>query len=332
MKNRKHIIFTLAFIIVLSGCDRKINIIEGSFTAINPLSYTDVVYKSTRDTVLISTFSGRIAERVNGQNEERVLINLSDEVYSMAFEPRSHSVYASTLKSGIIKIDIDKGKITDTLPLKSSWISDLHISKNGDILVGRSADGKNYLWNLRNNNAPILLSERLSILSVSGFDEAGCVILRGNGKYTFWNPQKESIEKEMTASGKLVSVDELGNMLLFSDKEFRFYNAFADSVSFRKRHQDWPYYIKEQDTIVRIPLQLSLTVGQLTDEYIFTSGVDRSIRKWSKFDGQHLKDIVEHKATISAIASSPDHSQIVSVDLKGGILFSDINDKAVNKE
>lgn len=332
MNNRKYIIFSIALILVLSGCDRKINIIEGSFTAINPLSYTDVVYTSDRDTVLISTFNGRIAERVNGRSKERLLIRLSDEVYSMVFEPKSHSIYASTLKSGIIKIDADNGQITDTIPLRTSWISDLHISKNGGILVGRSADRKNYLWDLRNKNALIALPESLSVLSAAGIDEAGHVILKGNGKYIFWDPQKKSIEKEITLTEKLACIDELGNMLLFSDKEFHLYNAFADSVSFRNRHSDWPYYLKEQDTIVRIPLQLSLTVGQLTDEYIFTSGVDRSIRKWSKFDGQHLKDIIEHKATISAIACSPDQSQIVSVDLKGGILFSDINDKAVDLE
>lgn len=331
MKNKIYIVFIVVFSVILGSCKQKVIVHESSFTAINPLSYTDVIFKSDRDTVLVSTFSGRLEERIKGQDKENILINLDDEIYSLAYDQKSHRIYASTLGSGILIIDADKKIVTDTLSIDGSWISNIFLSKNGELLAGISAHRQNYIWDAKNNN-PIKLPESLSNYRVAGIDELGNIILKGRGKFAFWNPKMNAIKKEITISGVLKDFDKKGNMLLFNDKDFAFYNFDADSVSFKKHHEDWPYYWKEKDTIVRIPIQFELTVGLLTDQYIFTAGIDRSIRKWNKEDGQLVEDIIEHKATISAIDCSPDQMQIVSVDLKGGILFYEINDKAVYKE
>lgn len=331
MNNRMYLVFSIILGVILGSCKQEVKVHESSFTTVNPLSYTDVIFKSDRDTVLVSTFSGRIAERINGQNKENFLINLADEIYSLAYDQRSHRIYASTLHSGILIIDAIKKTVTDSLHFEESWIADIILSKNGELLAGNSANRQNYIWDIK-NNIPLKLPESLSNYRIAGIDELGNIILKGNGKFIFWNPRMNEITKKITISGILKDIDEKGNMLLFYDKDFAFYRFDADSVAFRKHHEDWPYYLKEQDTVVRIPIQLALTVGQLTDQYIFTAGIDRSIRKWSKDDGQLVQDIVEHKATISAIDFSPDQSQIVSVDLKGGIIFSNTNFKAVNKD
>lgn len=332
MKSRKFLVFAAILMAILYSCEQKVSIKQGAFTAINPLSYTDVTYKSNRDTVLVSTFNGRIAERINGHKAEKLLINLPDEIYNIAYNAKDHRIYASTLNSGIAIIDSEKRTVIDYISLDGTWISDLFLSTNGNLLVGRSAHRQNYIWDLKNNYAPVKLPENLINFRIMGLTETGNVIVKGNGKYVFWNPLKHTIEKEIVLAGNLADIDASGNMLLFNEKDFKYYNASEDAISFEKHHEDWPYYWKEQDTIIRIPLQLSLTVGRLTDEYIFTAGVDRSIRKWSKTNGQHLEDIIEHKATISAIDFSADRTQLVTVDLKGGIRFSEIKEKAVNKE
>lgn len=331
MKNRVYLSFVIVLSLMLGSCKQEIKVNESSLTAINPLSYTDVIFKSDRDTVFVSTFSGRIAKRINGHNEEKLLIDLGDEIYSLAYDQNRNLIYASTRNSGVVIIEEDKMTVIDHLFIEGSWISDIFLSKDGMLLAGYSANGQNHIWNIKNNTR-VIIPDSLSNYRVAGIDESGNIILKGRGNYVFWNSQMNMVEKKITVSGILKDIDESGNMLLFFDKDFQFYNVNTDSVSFRKHHKDWPYYLKDQDTVVRVPLQLSLTVGRLTNKYLFTAGVDRSIRKWNKIDGQHIEDIIEHKATISAMNCSPDKTQLVSVDLKGGILFSEINYRAVNKE
>ncbi|MBC2838601.1 WD40 repeat domain-containing protein [Robiginitalea sp. SC105] len=324
MKSSNYSVFIALLSIILAGCKQEIEIRESAFTAVNPLSYTDVIFKSERDTVLVATFSGRITERIRGQQKEKLLINLQNEIYSLAYEPQNQLLYASTLQSGIVVIDATKNTVIDRLPVEGSWISNIYLSKNGEVLAGLTAHRQNYIRDLKKDQ-PIPVPEKISNYRISGLDEQGAIILKGNGKFVFWDAQTDQFGKELTGSGKLTDVDGSGNMLFLNNKEFQFYNAKADSLSFVKHHPDWPYYYKEQDTLLRIPIQLALTDGKLTDRYIFTAGVDRSIRKWNKMDGQHLGDITEHRATISAMDCSPDKSQLVSVDLKGGILFSEID-------
>ena len=168
------------------------------------------------------------------------------------------------------------------------------------------------------------IPKSISEFKIVGFDASGNLLLKGKGKCIFWNPKTNEIEKEVIVSGALADIDHSGNMLQLDGNYFQYYRADLDSISYRKQHPDWPYFLKEQDTTIRIPLQLSLTEGVLTDKYIFTAGIDRSIRKWNKLNGDHLQDLLKHKATISSMSISPDQSQLVSVDLKGGVVFTKI--------
>ncbi len=322
---RRKLILLVIFKITLSSCEQKISIKKAAFTAINPLAYTDVVYISNKDTVLVSTFDGRIAQRIHGKEKETLVLQIPDEIYSLAYDSITHRIYASTLNSGIFIIDAKNKAIIDRLTLEKTWISNIFLSTDGNILAGRSADRKNHIWNLKNDQALITLPDSLSTYRITGISKNSSIILKGKGTYLFWHPLKNLIEKEVKINGNLAAIDASNNMLLINDTNFQYYNAAIDSTSPKKQHEDWPYYVKEQDTTLRIPLQLALTVGELTEEYIFTAGIDRSIRKWNKTNGQHLEDIIKHKATISAMDIAPDASQLVSVDLKGGILFYEIH-------
>jgi WD40 repeat protein len=314
----------LILVSVISGCKQEIDLKSSAFTAVNPLSYTDVVYVSNKDTVLIATFDGRISERINGKEKENLIINLSDEIYSLTFDAKNQRIYASTLSSGIVIIDYKKKKVLNHILLKETWIANLMLSKDGNVLAGRSSNRKNYIWNLKNGTTQLQIPDSLSDHKIMGISNLGSIILKSKGSYIFWNPLNNSIEKEVKINGELAAIDSNSNMLLISHNNFQYYNASFDSISSKKQHADWPYYVKEQDTTLRIPLQLALTVGQLTDKYIFTAGIDRSIRKWDKTSGDHLEDILKHKATISAVDISPYGTQLVSIDLKGGIFFHEL--------
>ncbi|UAB82401.1 hypothetical protein INR76_06475 [Marixanthomonas sp. SCSIO 43207] len=326
MKNRIYIIFITIISILFYGCKQNIKVHSKSFYGINPLSYTDVIFKSSRDTVLASTFSGRIVERIKDHNKENILINLNDEIYSLVYDQKKQHIYASTLNSGILVIDSNKKMIIDSLNIEGTWISNIFLSKDGELLAGSTANHKNCIWDLKNKTS-IKLPDSLSHYMVAGIDNTGNVIINAKEKFIFWDVKEDSIKKENIRNGKLESIDKSGNLLVFQDKYFQYYKANKDSASFKSYHQDWPYYWKEKDTLIRIPFQLTLTAGILTDKYIYTAGVDRSIRKWNKQNGQLKEEIIKHRATISAIDLSFDQLQVVSVDLKGGVLFHDVEKK-----
>src|SRR5258708_4249151 len=55
------------------------------FTNINPISYTDVIYTGIKDTVLVSTYSGRISRIINSDLKEKVITKIDDEIYALAY-------------------------------------------------------------------------------------------------------------------------------------------------------------------------------------------------------------------------------------------------------
>ena len=60
-------------------------------------------------------------------------------------------------------------------------------------------------------------------------------------------------------------------------------------------------------------------------DFIFSSGADHSFRIWDKSTGKLLKTFWDHKGTVNKIVCSPNQSQVVTIDLKGGIYFRDVN-------
>jgi WD40 repeat protein len=91
-----------------------------------------------------------------------------------------------------------------------------------------------------------------------------------------------------------------------------------------KTHPNWPYILNSGDTFY-IPPKMDLTKARFAGDKIYTAGIDRSIRVWDKHTGDLLYEILGHKATISGMDISSESDQMVTVDLKGGIKFSEID-------
>lgn len=121
------------------------------FTNINPVSYTDVLFIGTKDTVLVSTYSGRIARVINGSGKEKILAKIDDEIYALAYNKNAGEIIASTLENGILIINERNGKIIKKVPIHSSWANALVCSENFKYLVAYDQKGKRYIFDIANN-------------------------------------------------------------------------------------------------------------------------------------------------------------------------------------
>jgi WD40 repeat protein len=151
--------------------------------------------------------------------------------------------------------------------------------------------------------------------------DEGVVFFDGNGVIGLWSFKNNSIVKTSKLSGRISDVYSAKRVLAISDKNFILQNTNSDSLLFEKKHPDWPIYVKSRDTTVRVPVSLALTDVISTEKNIYSSSIDKSIRKWNVENGELIEDLLGHEATISALSLSKDETQLVSVDLKGCIKF-----------
>ncbi len=310
--------------VLFLGCQQKVELPKVKLTQINPLSLTDVTYAGSRDTVLVSTYSGVIVRRIKGKLKPEKMAEVEDEIYSLIFAKKRNRIFAATLHLGVIELDGSTGKEINRLPIADSWTNHLHISQDEKFLVAYDLKGRNYIWNLEKDYELLQIPEKLSTMRVR-LTSSGAIYFSGNGKIATWHPEKNATGESFEVSGKLVDVDESGNLLLLEHNRLKVYGSNADTLVLDTKHPDWPFYLAAQDSIVHIPLQLKLTDARFTKDYIFTAGVDRSIRKWEKSTFDILETLTNHRATISALDVSPNQTQLVSVDLKGGIHFGDLD-------
>jgi len=322
MKNSRKLLSILVLFIML-GCEKNNKNIQ-QLVAINPLSYTDVAFSSIKDTVFVSTYSGRISKRIKEQDKEELLIQLKDEVYSLQYSDKQNLVIASTLKSGILFIDVHTGEIKKNLQIKKdTWLNSIFLSKDDNYLIGFDTKGNNHIWDLNNDYKKLDFKKELPNSFIRYVDKLGAFYYQTQGKYIKWNPTDKRIEKEYKISGKLVDINDNGDFLLLNFNEFRMFNSKADSLEFKNKHPYYIYKYSNGDT-VHDPYQLKLTAARFTMDKIYTSSLDQSIRVWNKIDGTLIDEWYLHNATISDIDISKNQKQLVSVDLKGEIRFWDL--------
>jgi WD40 repeat protein len=316
----QNVIYIVLFVTLsLFGCGHEDQTSSNQLTTINPLAYTDVAYSSSRDSVIVSTYSGRIAQRIKGQKEENLIAQLADEIYSLDYSEERDEIFAATLKSGILILNAKTGTIIKRLEIEK-WSTSISLSDDENYLICTNVSGKNYIWNINKNYQLIELPSSLSNYYVKIMDNSGSIYFSGGGKVVSWNLERNLIEKEISVPGKLEDVDSMGNLLLISHNELSMFNVKNDSVDFIIKHPNWPYILASGDTAY-IPPQMKITASRFTNNKIYSAGLDRSIRVWDKHNGILLNDLLGHKATIGSIEISSDKKQLVSVDLKGGIKF-----------
>ncbi|MDG3581240.1 WD40 repeat domain-containing protein [Galbibacter pacificus] len=318
-------IATLVFLSLLfTNCKQRITIKKSKFTGINPVSYTDVVFTSSRDTVFVSTYDGKIYELINQKNNRKQIAAIDDEIYNMAYNAEKNEVYAATLHLGIVVINTLSGALIKKIPLKASWAYQLCYNQKNGILATFDFKGNHYIWDTENDFKQLDTPAELKQMRPKHITDNGDIYFDGRmNKILVWNYKTNEI-KQHTIKGKLADVDSEANFLLIDGKEFGYYNTASDSLYYSKKHPDWPIYLADKDTTVNVPLNLEVITGLMTKGHLYTYGLDKSIRKWNKPSGAIVETYSKHRATPSAMDITQDRSQLVTVDLKGGIEFWDL--------
>ncbi|MEW7279895.1 hypothetical protein ABW636_14980 [Aquimarina sp. 2201CG1-2-11] len=323
MNNLKEVVLMVVVLLFVS-CNTTSNKTQ-KLTGVNPISYTDVAYISEKDTVIVSTYSGRIAKRIKGDKKEEVLAQINDEIYSLAYSEKTNEIIASTLASGILILDAKSRNIKRRLATGESWINNIQLSNDRKYLMGYNGKGENFVWDIYTNYERMIYPESFTG-GLIRFGKSNKLYHSYYDKMVIWNLENHTITTQKINQGRLVDVDDANNKLLIHRNKFTIQSATGDTTkTMSKKHPDWPYYQSGKDTIYRIPIQMELTVGCFAKNTICTGGFDRSIRFWNKTTGDLEGELLTHRATISSIKVSKDQNQMVSVDLKGGIHFTDIN-------
>lgn len=310
-------------------------------TAINPVSYTDVVYTGVKDTVVVCTYNGRLAERVNGRSKERFIANLRDEIYALAFNKEKNQIAASTFQSGIIIVNRSSGKILYRLPLKETWALRIEYSKDMNCLFANDQRGNRFIWDVSNNYRPI---------SFTGSSPQGALLSINRDTITSLTPSKilkwnlrtgKMISEKAVSLSKFGDTDAAENILNIRFNECELISSDSNRIVFSVKHPSWlrpvesmggedaarTAGLKVENGYFEDPhYQMALTQAKFAQKIILTASIDRSIRVWDKQTGSLLKSLTGHKATVNKIKVNKSETQIVSVDLQGGIRFWDVTE------
>lgn len=314
------ITWLLLLTILFTNCEQNITIKKHKLTGINPLAYTDVIFKSDQDTVFVSTFDGKIYEIVDHKKGRKQIADIDDEIYNLAYNPEKAELYAATLYSGVVVINASNGTITKKLPIKETWAYQICYNKRNGILATFDFKGNHYIWDTEKDFSNIKAPQELNQMRPKYIADNGDLYFDGQGKIVTWNYKTNTLEQH-NASGKIADVDDDKNLVLVGSKEFTFYDPNKDHIYFKKKHPNWPIHLPGKDSIVNVPLHLEIISGFTTKKFIYTYGLDKSIREWDKLTGKLTKTYTEHKATLSGMDISQDESQLVSVDLLGKVHF-----------
>lgn len=337
MKNN-HLLYLLVFCLGVQSTlfAQNQDLFVPKLTAINPVSYTDLIYIGTKDTVLVATYSGRIARRIRGVEKEKVISQLGDEIYVLAYNPRSKHIAASTLENGIVVVDMVTGKVLKKLPLKEGWSLRMDYSKDGNYLFANDQRGNRHLWNAAQQYATLALPDNMpkgSILSMQG----DVMMLVTGAMLTSWNYKQGAILKTQPMQlTKWGDMDGSGMVLNIRDNACELYSVTDQQVKFSVKHPSWPRSVEsiggedaartygfkvENGYFEDTNYQMALTSAKFAGNKIYTASIDRSIRVWDKTDGKLLETWTGHVGTVNKIKVNASQNQLVSVDLKGGIRF-----------
>lgn len=297
------------------------------FTNNNPVSYTDVIFIGSKDTVLVSTYSGRVAKIINGSNKEKVLAKINDEIYALAYNKNAREIIASTLENGILIINEINGKIIKRIPLNSSWANALVCSENFKYLITYDQKGKRYIFDIANNYQKIDFDTTMPPGKIIKIDKYNIATIVTSKKVTKWNlPEKKIVKEWDVVIDKFADMDNNGNFLSINFNECTKYDANNNFSSFKIMHPNWPLPNAENNSeVYEIPYQMQLNAAKFAKKYIYTASIDRSLRVWDKNSGKLITTLQGHKGSISKLKVTNEETQLVSIDLKGVIKFWDVN-------
>ena len=139
----------------------------------------------------------------------------------------------------------------------------------------------------------------------------------------YWNMNHNTIQKEISVDlKKFTDMDSEGNFLSLNYNECTKYNSNTHQSEFKVKHPNWiTHDIEDESKVYEDDYSMNLTTAKFAKNKVFTASIDRSIRVWDKKTGELLKSLTSHKGTVNKLRVANDESQLVSIDLKGGIQF-----------
>ena len=340
----KNSLYLMSFVLVFVACRNSQpneKLFVEKLTGNNAVSYTDVTFAGVKDTVLVTTMSGRVAFKYKGQPNEKVVGHIDDEIYVVNYNNFKKHIALSTLDSGIIILDAESGKELHRLPVIDTWCLSSGYSSNGEYLYANDQRVNRFIWSVNNNYRPIVIPDHMPQGIIKEMEKELLTII-SRGKIIHYNLYKQQIVKEtLIKFFGFADMDLQGNILAIDGNTCSMFNEGIDTARFSIKHPGWLRSVENfESSVVEQIKQAGLTIENgyfedpnyqmlLTDakfgkDLIFTSSIDRSIRVWDKNEGQLLRSVTGHKATVNKIKVSPDKSQLVSIDLKGGLQFNNI--------
>src|SRR5690606_13598847 len=223
------IILLLLISLVFTNCEQKVTVKKHKLTGINPVAYTDVVFKSSRDTVFVSTFDGKIYEVINKNENKKLVTTIDDEIYNLTYntekkeinaeilnltyKTEKKEIYAATLNSGVVIINASSGTITRKLPIKETWAYQICYNRQNGILATFDFKGNHYVWDTKNDFKTIETPKELNQMRPKYISDNGDIYFDGQGKIISWNYITNDIEQPKI-SGYIADVDDEENILL----------------------------------------------------------------------------------------------------------------------
>jgi WD40 repeat protein len=323
----KNSIVVFLLIISMHSLAQRNNIYINKFTNINPVSYTDVIFIGAKDTVLVSTYSGRIAKIINGSNKENILAKISDEIYALAYNKNAREIIASTLDNGILIINELNGKVVMKIPIHASWANTLVCSDNFKYLVAYDQKGKRYVFDIANNYRNIEFDTTMPPGRIINIDKDNIATIVKAKKVIKWNLLDNTIVNDWDVElDRFSDMDNNGNFLSLNFNECTKYDANKHLAAFKIMHPNWPLPNPENSSeVFEIPYHMQLNAAKFAKFFIYTASIDRSVRVWDKTTGKLMTTLNGHKGSISKLKVSKEETQVVSVDLKGVIKFWDVH-------
>ena len=322
----KVLIFLSSCVLCSCNIDAPSKTYKNKLSGINPLTYTDVVYAGIKDSAFVSTFTGRVALRVKGENEEKIITRVDDEIYALTYSEKRKEIIAATNSLGVLVIDFYTGEIKHRLNISDkSWTLNVFFSEDENQLYAFDLNGINYIWNAIDNYSSEKLPKNFPESYVRAFKNNN-LYTSSRGQISIWNKNESKLIKESNTKGSIKDIDENGNALLLDDTAFSKYSIVKDSILYAKTHPSWIRFSSKGDTIRDTYTKLVLTSARFARDKILTAGADRSIRIWKSETGELIKDLIGHSASITAIDVSNSKNQFVSVDAKGEIKFWELNE------
>ena len=322
MKNK--FLIVLCFV-ATQGLAQTKGLFINKLTNINPVSYTDVIYYGEKDTALVSTYSGRIAKVIKGKAKEQVVAQVEDEIYALAYNKSRKEIIASTLSMGLIVIDERSGKTVRRVTLPS-WANSITLSDSYNYVSVIDQSGKRYIFDIRNGYKNIDADTIIPLGRIVAIDSSDVATIVTSKKVIQWDLKRKIKTKEQEVDlVRFADMDKEGNFLSIDYNVCARYDATKKSTAFKISHPNWPFpHPDKKGEMIDIPYQMQLNAARFAKTFIYTAGIDRSVRVWDKNTGTLVVTLLGHKGSISKMKVSKNETQVVSVDLKGVVKFWDV--------